>query len=1644
MRDIVISDPAILGSGGGGGGGKGGNNNQNSGGQESPNTLRSNARIRMIEALGEGPIVGLVAGPKSIYFDNTPLQNSDGTFNFGGEIHGGSGSSGSGVVYEERYGYADQPPLSAIPMAETPFSVDVRVKFSNAPPVRTISEQNADAVRVTVRIPALCYQNRQNGNLEPASVAYAIEVRPSGGNWYTADGASIDYQKCTSPYVRTHRVVLPAGGYPWEIRVRRLTADADVVELQNETWWESYTVLTEGKFIYPDTALIALQCNAQEFGSSVPARTYDVKGLIIKVPSNYDPETRLYFGMWDGSFKMAWTNNPAWVLYDLLTNPRYGLGEFVEDYRIDKWGLYSIGQYCDQLVPSGFRNSITGLPILEPRFSFNGVINSRDEAYKVIQDITQAFRGMAYWSMGQVMAVADMPVDAVKIVTPANVIGGHFQYSGTAMKARHSVALVKWNDPQDFYRPGVELVQNDDMLQRFGWRQIEVQAKGCTSRGQAHRFGKWILDTEQHETELVEYSCSWDQADLLPGQIIMISDPRKAQVRAGGRLKFASLLEFELDQPFLPVGSNSYRLIATMPDGKTFGSNIAEFVASSQEPNGGYRRVRVAQAFPQVPLVGAMWVISGTDVEPMRFRVLSIREEEKHIFRVTALFHDPTKYQRVEQGLHFDPPPYTRPKREIRPPVNLRAVESLFYESGVAKARISLSWTPSDDFMAVGYIVSAQTPDGYKTYGQFSGTSCDISDTRAGNYTFFVSAVSVANFTSQPARLDFTAIGWEGLDGPFVSHLELFGRGSDTTFTGRDPKFIWRNNFPGVSYDPGNEPNGAGTGDRNPYYRDNVVRIFDIDTNELLRTHIVGVQEFVYAFAYNYEDNLPFGRGPLRRFRIEVTVRDTLGRESKPAKLVVENPVPDIVVPTVRPGIGQVFVDYPLSQDLDAQGALIWLSKDRVFDPLETPVAYDGINNFVTLKADQFETYYVRMAIYDAFGRDGLNICPPIEVVVDGFKLDTEPPAVPTGLALEASVERNASGDLQTRLVATWDASPSENFGRFDVEIRRQNGNWLSFATTNPRFEWTGLVMNELYEVRVRAQSRLNYASGFSTVVSITMPANQEPPAAPSGLSGVASLRSVFLKWNNPAEPDLAAIEIWSGISSSRDEAIKIGESLTNVFTHSGLTTGETRFYWVRARNTSGLVSEFNALAGISVTPGQVAEGDIAANAIIADHIRAGVIVGDHLSINTYLPASITVGETGVSIGTVQARADDPAGRINQKSTQIDPGKILISGDTTLANWRSGTDQTKIAGGSIAANSIAANSLVVGLRGLDIGGLTFSFVKDENLIRWTEGTIYWTADDGTKIETEIDAGEALWESGTLYIAWQKGATTLTTSESLAAVTGADWVGFGTYRGGVSMIVNYGRTLIDGDSIVAGSIRAQNLYAGELITEVAQIRGGLIQNVHLAGSITFDKMAGGLLSTSEAIRVGGDRFVLQATDQVLRITDGNNTLRALLGKTGTEITDYGLKLFDETGSLIFGSGGFSAGAIPASALQTIPESQISGLGSFARISQLNAGNISTYMASAAISSAYIANLHGDKITANTITADKINVNALSAITANIGAITAGSLNINNRFLVGSDGSVYIQNSASGARLIITNSVVMVIDANGVLRVRMGIW
>jgi predicted phage tail protein len=383
----------------------------------------------------------------------------------------------------------------------------------------------------------------------------------------------------------------------------------------------------------------------------------------VKVPSNYNPTTRAYTGAWNGSFKIAWTDNPAWCFYDLLTNARYGLGENIDPAQVDKWTLYQIARYCDQLVPDGFGG-------MEPRFTCNLYLQGREDAFKVINSMASIFRGMIYYADGEILFSQDAPTDAVALFSPANVIEGMFTYQGADRRARHTAVLVSWNDPGDMYRQKIEYVADPEGIARWGVVQTELLAVGCTSQGQAHRMGRWLLFTEQHESETVSFRAGMDAVRCAPGDVIKIQDPVRSGVRRSGRVVASTTNTLTLDAPVEMQPGISNTISVMLTDGTIHEANVA-YTA------GPVSTISFTPAATTAPAPGAMWVMASTALVPEQWRILSVTEVEPSIVEVNALYFNPGKFAAIENGITLDPIPSSSLNSRPGPVTNLTAVRSI-------------------------------------------------------------------------------------------------------------------------------------------------------------------------------------------------------------------------------------------------------------------------------------------------------------------------------------------------------------------------------------------------------------------------------------------------------------------------------------------------------------------------------------------------------------------------------------------------------------------------------------------------------------------------------------------------------------------------------------------------------------------------------------------------------------------------------------------------------------------------------------------------------------------------------------------------------------------------------------------------------
>ncbi|MDN7743033.1 phage tail protein [Burkholderia multivorans] len=725
----------ISGAKGGGGGGGGG---------ESPDSLHSTARAKVLDIIGEGPIVGLVNGMQSVYLDGTPIQNADGSVNF------------QNYTVDVRTGTLDQDYMPGFPAVERETAVGIPLT-SDAPWVRQVQNTQLTAVRIRFGVPAL-QKSDPSAGVFGYRVEYAIDLSVDGGSYAEVLRGAFD-GKTTSLYERSHRIELPRAKTGWLVRVRRITPNAHSSLIADTVNIEAITEVIDRKLRYPMTALVGMTFDARSF-SQVPVRSYHVRGLIVRVPSNYDPETRTYSGTWDGTFKPAWTNNPAWIFYDLLLNERYGLGKTVDASMIDKWGLYEIARYCDVMVSDGKGG-------VEPRFACNCVIQSAADAFKVLQDIASVFRGIAYWGPGAVVASADMPSDPVYVYTAANVIDGSFRYVGSERKTRYTVALVSYNDPANQYKQAVEYVPDEDGIARYGVVKTQVTAFGCTSQAQAHRVGQWILLTSRYEAGTVSFQVGMDGVLVGPGQVIAIADPRKAGRRIGGRIRSAAGAVVVLDKA--PAVAPGDRFTAILPSGVAQSRAVKSVDGDT---------LTLVDRFDADPVSGAVWMLESDALTAQLYRVVSVQESDEEgqiAYTITATRHEPGKYAAIDDGAQIQQRPVTVVPPSVQaPPSNVRLTTYSVIDQGIAKTNMVIAWDAADK--AVTYLPEWRKDNGdWVAVAQTGGLQVEIPGIYQGRYVARVRAQNVMNVTSLPAVSAETMLMGKTTPPPSVVSLKASG-----------------------------------------------------------------------------------------------------------------------------------------------------------------------------------------------------------------------------------------------------------------------------------------------------------------------------------------------------------------------------------------------------------------------------------------------------------------------------------------------------------------------------------------------------------------------------------------------------------------------------------------------------------------------------------------------------------------------------------------------------------------------------------------------------------------------------------------------------------------------------------------------------
>ncbi|HGV0520949.1 TPA: host specificity protein J [Escherichia coli] len=682
---------------------------------EQPDDLQSVAKAKILVALGEGEFAGQLTG-KDIYLDGTALENADGSQNF------------SGVTWEFRPGTQAQKYIQGIPGTENEISVGTEVS-STTGWTHTFTNTQLSAVRLRLKWPSL-FKQEDDGDLVGYSINYAIDLQTDGGTWQTVLNTSVT-GKTTSGYERSHRIDLPQAGSTWTVRLRKLTADANSAKIGDTMTLQSYTEVIDAKLRYPNTALLYIEFDSSQFNGSIPQISCEPRGRVIRVPDTYDPETRTYSGTWTGAFKWAWTDNPAWIFYDLVVSDRFGLGNRLTAANIDKWTLYQVAQYCDQPVPDGKGGSGT-----EPRYTCNVYVQERNDAYTVLRDFAAIFRGMTYWGGDQIVALADMPRDVDYSYTRANVVNGRFTYSGSTTKTRYTTALVSWSDPGNAYADAMEPVFEQDLVARFGTNQLEMTAIGCTRQSEANRKGRWGILTNNKD-RVVSFDVGLDGNIPQPGYIIAVADELLSGKVMGGRISAVNGRVIKLDR--VADAAAGDRLILNLPSGASQSRTI-------QAVNG--ESVTVTTAYSETPQAEAVWVVESNELYAQQYRVVSVTDNDDGTFTITGAWHDPDKYARIDTGAIIDQRPVSViPPGNQSPPDNIVISSFSVVQQNISVETMRVSWDQAQN--AIAYEAQWRRNDGnWVNVPRSSTTSFDVPGIYAGRYLVRVRAINAAEISS--------------------------------------------------------------------------------------------------------------------------------------------------------------------------------------------------------------------------------------------------------------------------------------------------------------------------------------------------------------------------------------------------------------------------------------------------------------------------------------------------------------------------------------------------------------------------------------------------------------------------------------------------------------------------------------------------------------------------------------------------------------------------------------------------------------------------------------------------------------------------------------------------------------------------------
>lgn len=1125
--------------------------------REDENTLQTSQTVRSLFAIGEGPIGGLVDGARSIFINDTPLQNADGSFNFGGKI-----------AWDDRVGTPSQPAMPGFPSASSEVLVGVEVTAA-ASATRSVGA-DADAARVTIGLPQGLYEHKTDSNeLVGGTVELAIDKKlSSSGTWAQERRIPIS-GKTTSPYAESYRVERPVGSGGWDIRVRRITPDNASATLKNNTFWNSFTEIQDLRLEYENTAYVGVAIDAKDLGTSnIPTVGFEVYGLKVRVPSNYNPVTRAYSGVWDGTFKTEWTDNPAWHLYDLLTHPRYGLGQRITDVQVDKYSFYSAAVYNDQLVPDGKGGQ-------QPRFTCNVPIQAREEALRVCQNLAGVMRAKIVWLGGRIALVQDRPTSSVRVLTKANVIDGEFSYASSTVSERFTAVHVTWNDPDANYMQRTSTVEAaSDLISRYGYNATEEYAYGCTNEGQAIRFGKWYLDSVHNQTEFAKFKMSLNGFDLTVGDVVTIYDADYSGLQNAGRLLAGSTkTSIKLDRPVTLSPGSTIEL--RLPDGSFETRSITQ-------TSGTLDTITVTSPFSAAPEEYADYGVTTT-VSPRKFRITKITQSEKNVIEIEALLYDANKYNRIELGISVPAPVFSAvPDSVTSAPTDLTITERVYYVNNVLKRSLLVGWLRPSLGNPTGYKIQYRINGGAWVYGDCPINYYEVADVPGGLFECRVVAISHVGIKSPALEGEYGVVTTPtpGSDLLPVTGLAA-SETSTTTFQSVDLTIQFTN------------PTGNGT--KPIALKDFEVKIIDPNTNNAIRAEYVGpvlpgeTQTYTYSYASNRLDG---GGTPRRTVRIEVRCRDANNRTSTATTATFTNPAPDIPSAiSITPGIGSNKITYALPTDPDFKGVLVWRGTASNFTLSASTLVYDTTDNYIADNAlTKGTTYYYRIAAYDQFAKSdsgsGLNVSAAIS-------------ATPIGTGISSGPTNPAAGSTGDVFFNTTDGKLYRWVsGAWKKEVETTD---LIGAITSSQISDTAITAAKLATGAVTAAK-----TAIAAINSATGDLNSNTVSSSSIVSSAVTSTKIADAAVTAAKTNIAAI------SASTGNLVANAVQSANIAANA-----------VTAAKTA--IAAIDPSSG-NLTANSVTAVQIAAGTITADKIQAATITGDKIAANTIAADNMAAG----------------------------------------------------------------------------------------------------------------------------------------------------------------------------------------------------------------------------------------------------------------------------------------------------------------------------------------------------------------------------------------------------------------------------------